>query len=217
MPRQGRDRLLASGRGVRVDHGEHAPGAALRRAEQHGPDPHHPPAVLVEGRRVAGQHEAGPEPHHRQRPLLRQRPGRDPLIQLDERCLASQQQRVAVRERDAVRWVAVLGVDRPPGRIVQVDQPHWHAQVLAEPWVRIYGRHGEHLALKQPHRYQRPASKCPQPRHARRRRLDDRAVGPWRDKHERRVLARRDHIPGPVDQHPPPVTGQTPRFHVGCL
>ena len=68
--------------------------------------------------------------------------GGQPVAEFAERAGAGEQQRVAVGEADDVPVPPVLRVDRPPGRVVQVDQPHRAAEIGREPGVGLRPRRG---------------------------------------------------------------------------
>lgn len=217
VPGQGRHRLAALGRRLRVDGGEHAAGAALRHPELRDADPDAPPAVLGP-RGCALDDGVRPEPGHRQRCLRRVPALGDQCVQRVERGGGGEQQRVAVGEGDTVVVVGEVRVGTAPGRVVEVEQPHRGAEQVREPGVGLgAGRDargvpavhtgGERLAV---------GHRDGQRRHPRPGQAEPVGGGGGCDEHEPGMGARGDHGAVVADEHPTPVPGETGPFDDGA-
>ena len=132
------ERLRADLAGDLVGGGDDAPPAGLDDAELDGADADAAPVVLGPGR-GPGHHRVGPEPGHRDglRAVFA-----EPAAEFVERGGAGQQQRVPVGEADDIPVPPELGVHRPSGRIIQVDQAHRAAEIGREPGVTCRSRGG---------------------------------------------------------------------------
>ena len=137
-PAQHLERLRAAFAGDLVGGGHDASSAGLDHAELDGADADAAPAVLGPGQ-GSGHYHAGPEPGHRDRlPAV----FGEPAAEFVERAGAREQQGVPVGEADDIPVPPVFGIDRPPGRIIQVDQAHPAAEISREPCVTLRSRGG---------------------------------------------------------------------------
>ena len=229
MPGQRPDRLLAGGEVGDRDRRHHAAVDVLRLAEAHVTDLDVGPAVLGE-RLGPVDDQVGPEPLDRQRlgwllAALESALG-DPVVEPGERAQRRQRDGIAVGEAGVVAGLAVRRVERPARRIVA---PHQRQVVAtehpADPAARGVGsRPGHQVVVVQPHRDQvarrlhdvdRVVPVGNEPECRAHRRLGRRGVGG--DREELVQLAGRDQDAVAVDDHPPPVAGQSPRAYVSPL
>src|SRR5690606_35623663 len=107
---EGAQGLLPPSPGVRVDGGDRAAIAELRRAERDGADREARPGVLLVGRRAAGDDEVRPEASYVQRRLTALAQA---TVQLAQGLTAQEQERVRVGEAHAIAEPRSLRIHLP--------------------------------------------------------------------------------------------------------
>ena len=202
VPPENVQRLPAAFPRLLVGRGHHAPVADAHHAERQRADPDPPaePAVLGPRRR-AGDHEVGPEAGDRDGLVAG---FQQPAVERVQRGQVRQQQRMPVGEGH-----------RPLQRIVQVDQPHLAAEGLGQPGVRLgAGRRRRERKAEKPHRYRIAAARCGQREVGQSGGTHNEApvLDGGQDASQPGLLPLGHRPPVRVDDHPAPVTSETPGF-----